>query len=205
MTTIIGIQGEGWSVIGADSRISHMDEHGYVLQQQTLPDQNSKLITKNRYIIGVAGDIRAINILQHTYEPPTPPKTNNPDTLDKHITTRVIPSLRECFDEHGYAPPDTTDRDHKAQQNSTIIISLKTQIYVIDSDYSWARDKTGIYTIGSGHQYAKAALHILTGNTTQNLTLKQAQQHTHTALQVAATHDIHTGPPHHILTQTVRP
>lgn len=204
MTTIIGIQGEGYTVLGADSRVSHMDENGYVLQQQTLPDDSSKLIAKKGYILGVAGDIRAINILQHTYEPPPPPRTSNPDLIDKHVTNRLIPSIRECFDDEGYSPPDTTGRDHKAQQNSIIIISVKARLYVIDSDYSWAPDKTGLYTIGTGHQYAKAALHILTGNTTKNLPLKQAQHHTQTALQVAATHDIHTGPPHHILTQTVR-
>lgn len=181
-----------------------MDENGYVLEQQTLPNHHSKITLKNQYIIGAAGDVRAINILQHAYTPPPPPKTNNPTTIDKHIINTVIPTLRETFDNEGYSPPDTTGRDHKAQQNSTIIIALKARIYIIDSDYSWAPNASNIYTIGTGNQYAKAALHILTNNNTQKLTLKQAQQHTQTALEVAATYDIHTGPPHHILTQSIK-
>lgn len=202
MTTIIGLQGDGWCVIGADSRITSMDEHGFILSQQVLPESSSKLISKNGYIIGAAGDVRAINILHHVYEPPVLPKSKQTDGIDQFITKTVVPRLRECFDQQGYSPPDKSERDHQAQQDSTVLIALKARIYIIDNDYSWAQDNTGIYTIGTGSQYARGALNILIGNTTQNLTQEKAIRAVTRALKVSSDHDPYTGPPHHIHTQT---
>lgn len=202
MTTIIGLQGDGWCVVGADSRITAMDEHGFIMSQQILPESSSKIIAKNGYIIGAAGDVRAINILHHVYEPPVFPKSRQNDKVDQFITRVVIPRLRETFDEQGYSPPEKGDRDHQAQQDSTVLIALKGRIYIIDNDYSWAQDNTGIYTIGTGNQYAKGALNILIGNTTQNLTQDKAIRAVSRALKVASDHDPYTGPPHRIHTQT---
>lgn len=202
MTTIIGLQGDDWCVIGADSRITSMDENGFISSQQVLPPTSSKLISKNGYIIGAAGDMRAINILHHVYTPPVSPKSNLIEKIDQFITKSVVPSIRECFDNQGYSPPDKSERQHQAQQDSTVLIALKARIYIIDNDYSWAQDETGIYTIGTGSQYARAVLHLLTNNTTKNLTIEKATQHIKKALTIASHHDPYTGPPHHIHTQT---
>ena len=202
MTTIVGLQGKDWAVVGADSRISTMDENGLVMSQTTLPESSSKLSIKGSYIIGAAGDVRAINLLHHIYEPPALPRIQTAQRMDQHVTQRIIPSLRACFDTHGYSPPDKQERDHQAEQNSTVLICVRARIYIIDTDYSWAQDNTGIYTTGTGHQYARAALHVLTGNSTKGLTMTQAIEVTAQALDIAATHDPYTGGPHHIYTQT---
>ena len=202
MTTIIGLQGDRWCAVGADSLITSMDESGFITSQQVLSSTSSKLISKNGYIIGAAGDVRAINILHHVYEPPVIPRTLVPSRIDQFVTREVIPSLRECFDNQGYSPPDKSDREHQAQQDSTILIAVKARIYIIDNDYSWAQDERGIYTIGTGCQYATATLHLLTGNTTKALTQDKAISHIQKALSIASYHDPYTGPPHHIHTQT---
>lgn len=201
MTTIIGLQGKGWTVLGADSKISSFDDNGFINAQTILPKTSSKLAERDGYILGAAGDVRAINLLHHVFQPPSPRQATTTEKLDQHITRRFIPVLRQCFDDHGFSPPDKQERDHQAEQNSTIIVSVKARIYIIESDYSWAQDDTGIYAIGTGCQYARAALHVLIENTTNGLSMKQAVEVTTKALQVTGVHDPYTGGPCHIYTQ----
>ena len=71
MTTIIGIQGDGFCVAVADSRISDVEESGLISQIVGLKESNSKLGVNGNYVLAAAGDLRAINILHHAFSPPT--------------------------------------------------------------------------------------------------------------------------------------
>lgn len=69
MTTILAIQGEDYCAIGSDSQWT--DDYGRVGKMT-----QSKIITVGKYFIGVAGDTRGANIIQHVFNPPQlPPKT----------------------------------------------------------------------------------------------------------------------------------
>ena len=70
MTTIIGIQGESFTLICADSQISDVDDNGYATQVVTMREGTGKVQSNGRYLIGAAGDVRAINILHHAFTPP---------------------------------------------------------------------------------------------------------------------------------------
>jgi ATP-dependent protease HslVU (ClpYQ) peptidase subunit len=59
MTTIVAIQGEGYSVICTDSRISSFDETGMAYQITTLVTGSSKIAPNGKYLLGSAGDGRA--------------------------------------------------------------------------------------------------------------------------------------------------
>lgn len=202
MTTIIGIQGKNFSVIGADSQISSFDDQGYITSQTTLPERSSKIAEKNGYLIGAAGDVRAINLLHHVYEPPSARYATTQEKIDEHITRRVIPSIRQCFDDQGFSPPEKGDRDHRAEHGSTVIISIKSRIYVIESDYSWAEDKDGVYVIGTGSQYARAALHLLLeGLVLSKLSQKKVVEIIERALKVACTYDPYSEGPFHLFVQ----
>jgi ATP-dependent protease HslVU (ClpYQ) peptidase subunit len=202
MTTIIGIQGDGWSMLGADSKISSLDDDGYVTAQLTLPKTASKIAQRGDYLLGAAGDVRAINLLHHVYEPPSTRYATTPEKLNEHVTKRVIPTLRQCFDDQGFSPPDKSDRDHKAEHNSTVIISVKGRIYVIESDYSWVEDTSGIYVLGTGSPYARAALHALIGQHSSNkLNQKRALSLIERALEITSAHDVYTGGAFHIFIQ----
>ncbi len=172
------------------------------MAQTTLPESSGKLNIRGEYILGAAGDVRAINLLHHIFKPPAIPANASGEKLDQHLTQKVIPAIRKCFDEHGYSPPDKQDRDHQAEQASTILISIRSRVYIIEPDYSWAHDNLGIYTIGTGYQYSRAALHMLIGEDITKLTMKQAVEHVRTAIDVTAAHDPYTGPPYRIFTQT---
>lgn len=193
MTTIVGIQGDGFAVVCADSRVSSMFSDG--AQISTLGDGFSKIAVNGKYLLGAAGDVRAINILQHAFQPPAPPPSTTGKKLDQFFTVRFIPALRECFEAQGYATPERDDKEHIAEHSSTIIVAVNGVIYVVDGDYSWSSDSNAVYAIGSGASYALGAMQVLTRNKRENI--QQAKNHALKALNAAARFDPHTGPPYH--------
>jgi ATP-dependent protease HslVU (ClpYQ) peptidase subunit len=193
VTTIVGIQGDGFAVIGNDSRLSEMDSGGFVSQIMTIRSNANKIAKNGKYLLGAAGDMRAINILHHVFIPPTPTANLSGLQLDKFFTNKFIPELRECFDKTGYASPEKESSDHKAEQSSEIIAVVNATIYVIDSSYAWASDQSGVYALGTGASYALGALKALTGKS--KLTPASAKTLCIKALNIAAQYDPHTGSP----------
>jgi len=198
MTTIIGIQGDDYSLIVADSRISDIDRDGDVLQISTLATGFNKVASSKQFLIGAAGDLRAINLLHHAFVPSTPPTVTG-KKLDAYITVKFIPELRACFDLHGYSLPERDSSNHIAEQGSTIMCSINGSIYIIDSDYSWIVEQSGMYAIGSGGAYALGALHALAGG--KKLELQQAKRIALKAIAIAAKYDPCTGAPYSTHTQ----
>lgn len=200
MTTIAGIQGDGFAVIGSDTRISSFGNDGSAYQYSHLGPGTSKIAARGKYLLGAAGDVRAINLLHHVYQPPTVTPSLRGKKLDAFITAKVIPSLRQCFDSHGYSPPDKdSSREHKAEQNSTIVVVVNGIIYIIENDYSWTTESSGLYACGTGSSYALGALHALTNG--KGLSLHQAKQAVIKALSTAAKFDPYSGSPYHTFTQ----
>lgn len=200
MTTIVGIQGDGYAVIATDSRISSFDSKGNAYQTTTLGAGASKIAPNGKYLIGAAGDVRAINLLQHAFHPPTPAPSLKGKKLDQFITTKLIPAIRALFDEHGYSSPDTKENIHIAEYDSTIILAINATLYVIEGDYSWTPDANPYYAIGTGSSYALGALHTLIPKTRPK-TPQQAKAIALKALNTAAKYDPYTGTPHHTYTQ----
>jgi len=196
MTTIVGLQGDNFAVVYVDSRISSSDSGGYISQISTLKEGCGKVAVNGKYLLGAAGDVRAINILHHVFQPPTPPPNMRGKRLDQFFTAKFIPALRECFEQQGYAIPDIKeDKEHMAEQASTILVVIHGIIYVVDGDYSWTSDSSGMYALGSGSSYALGALQALATN--RKLTIPQAKKLALKALTTAAKFDPYTGPPFH--------
>ncbi len=200
MTTILGVQGDGFSVICTDSRISSMDEGGFASQIITLGRNSSKVATNGKYLLGAAGDVRAINILHHVFQPPPPPPGLADSKLDHFFTTKFIPSLRACFEVQGYASPERDDSTHIAEQGSTIICSIHGSIYVVDGDYSWTSDVTGLYALGTGSAYALGAMSVLFDKK-KSLTPPQVKALCLKAIAVSSKYDPYTGPPYYCYIQ----
>lgn len=201
MTTIIGIQGEGWAVLATDSRIASFDSDGNAYQSGTLGNGMSKVTTNGKYLLGAAGDVRAINLIQHAFVPPTPGVNLAGKKLDAFITTKFIPALRACFDEHGYSTADGDRKTHQAEQNSTVIAVVNATIYVVESDYSWASDQNGIYALGTGSAYVLGAIHAYRNQRTIG-TIQNAKTLATKALKVTARLDPYTGLPIQTFSQT---
>jgi len=103
VTTIAAVQGENWAVVGYDSRVTEENEKIY-----TLPKDNGKLFKNGAYLIGVAGDMRAINLLSFVFKPPAITPTTYGVKLDKFMTAIFIPELKKCFEDNSYSK----DGDH---------------------------------------------------------------------------------------------
>lgn len=198
MTTIVGIQGENYAVLATDSRISDVDESGGIYQVSTLSSRVSKITQNGKYLIGAAGDLRAINLISYIFSPPSPSPSLGNSALDRFMIQKFIPSLRECFESSGYSS-SSKDSPNTAEHASTIIVAINAVIYIIDGDYSCMSDKIGIYAVGTGAPFALGALQAFTDG--QAISLAQAKKISSKALSIAAKFDPYTGSPYHTFVQ----
>lgn len=180
MTTLIGYQGDGWTVLGADSRTT--DEGGRVTRMAT-----SKIVENNGIVIAGAGTVRGSNILHFGWKAPRP--TVNQD-LDKYMTQVFIPQMRKAFIDAGY---DMKEDGDAATHASEFLISVRGTIYVVYDDYSWDRDVRGIYYSGSGSDVALGVVEALHISNTE--TPEEAEEIIRTAIEIAAEWDSFTNPP----------
>ena len=195
MTTIIAVQGDGWCVIGWDSRISNVDDEGRS-ETHVLSDSQKKVVQNGPWLLGAAGDLRAINVLSHNFVPPVPRPTLSGSALDKFVSTDFVPALREVLEKSGYAPIQK-EYPGKAEFESELIVAINGKAYSVDGDYSWITEASGLYAIGSGSAYAMGALSA-TGWGRSVLTARNSVLK---ALSVASKFDPSTGAPFHVAVQ----
>lgn len=193
MTTIVAAQGDNWAVIGYDSLVS--DESG---RSSILGRGSSKIVKNGQYLLGAAGDARAINILAHVFSPPKPNDLVGV-RLDKFITSKFVPALRACFEDQGYAPQQLREI---AQHGSVVIAVVNGATYEIDEDYSWVRDSTGVYAAGTGGDFALGAMHAaLGGKEVSSFGLDQIKKIVKDCVTIAVRLDNQSGGPVHVTHQ----
>jgi len=180
MTTLAAYQGDGWSVIGCDSRAS--DEAGRPMTIAT-----HKIIENNGYLIAGSGASRGSNILQFGWKPPKPTKLED---LDLFMTQKFIPTMRKTFIDAGY---DMKEDGDAAAQDSDFIISVNGVLYPVFQDYSWDRDIRGIYYGGNGGDVALGVMEAL--DIDKSKTPEQAEKIICKAIEIACVWDIYTSPP----------
>jgi ATP-dependent protease HslVU (ClpYQ) peptidase subunit len=183
MTTLAAYQGDGWAVIGADSRAS--DENGRVMDLAT-----PKIVKNGEYLIAVSGASRGGNIAQFGWTPPKAPNSIDHTVLDKFVTRKLIPSLRTAFIEAGY---DAKDDGDAAWQDSNLLIIFNGVIYPIFNDYSWDREARNIYYSGSGGDVALGAMVAL--GIEKVKTVEAAEKIVYKSVELAAKWDAYTNPP----------
>jgi ATP-dependent protease HslVU (ClpYQ) peptidase subunit len=110
------------------------------------------------------------------------------------MTAVFIPELKKCLEDASYSK----DGD----MESEIMVVANGTIYEIGSDFSWAHDESGIYAIGSGGDYALAAL--LATFETRKRTLATAKALVRQAITISAKLDPSTAPPIYIQVQHAR-
>jgi hypothetical protein len=159
----------------------------------------SKIIQINGMLIGVSGDVRAINLVAHSLQVPQVSASLRGKKLDDYVTNKFIPALRACFDANGYSTPPKESSDHIAEQGSEMLLAVNSVIYQIGNDYAWSNDASGLYAIGTGEQYAIGALAALLK--TKVTAVAMAKKQCLNALAIAAKFDPHTGYPYQTFQQ----
>ena len=186
MTTLVAIQGDGWSVMGCDSRLS--DEHGRFQIAKT-----PKIVENNSILIGGCGSSRASNVLHYGY---VQPKPTLKEDLSAYMTQKFIPAMRKNFIDAGI---DLKEDGDVAQIDGGFIISVKGQVFSVSEDYSWDTDVRNVYVMGSGGDVALGALAAL-GVEKVN-TIKEAERMIRKAISIAIQYDNMCSQPIHIFTQ----
>lgn len=188
MTTLIAYQGDGWAVIGSDSRSS--DDSGRPMVMAT-----HKVIENNGVLIAGSGAGRGSNIMQFGWKAPKPTAVEAKD-LDTFVSKKFIPEMRKAFIDAGY---DMKEDGDAAAHDSQFLVVIRGVIYPIFEDYSWDRDARGIYYSGSGGDVALGALVSMLEHVDQGspADIELAIQE---AIRIASEWDIYTAQP--IITKT---
>jgi ATP-dependent protease HslVU (ClpYQ) peptidase subunit len=190
MTTILAIQGEDYCAIGSDSQWT--DDYGRVGKIT-----QSKIITIGKYFIGVSGDTRGANIIQHMYNPPQLPPKLSGIKLTKFMVSQFIPTYRECLEQNGLGLPQYESNPAEARIDS--LICANGVIYQIDTDYSTEMDTNNLYAIGSGAHYGLGAMQMYTNN--KKILQTSAKRVLLKSLTISSKFDNGTGAPFHTFIQ----
>lgn len=183
MTTLLAYQGDGWAVVGCDSRSS--DESGRPMVMAT-----HKVINNNGTLIAGSGAGRGSNIMQFGWKAPKPTAADAQD-LDVFVSQKFIPAMRKAFVDAGY---DMKEDGDAAAHDSSFLIIIRGTIYPIFEDYSWDRDARGIYYSGSGGDVALGSfLTYLEG--ISEVTPEDIKAAIEAAIAKAVEWDIYTAPP----------
>lgn len=177
MTTLAAIQKDNWAVFASDSQST--DDSGFKAMIPT-----SKIFNNQGVIIGGAGQVRGINLLEHAFIAPTV----NMKYPDKYMTNTFIPAMRKCFQDNGY---EYRREDTSVENDNIWLIGVKGQIYRVEEDYSWEKNSNGLYVAGSGERFALGALEAMKAYNAKNIT--QAKMYLKKAIQIAIKYDANSG------------
>lgn len=175
MSTVVAVQGNGYCVIGADTRI--MDGTRIINATKT----SGKIIQTKQYILAGVGVLRPFQVASRNL---IIPPISLP--LEDWVAKTFIPALRETYAVNGISEdqPDSTGCD--------LILGVGGRIWLIDRDFTTVQDTGGVYTAGSGGDYA---LGRLTGLVGKGDTLQDTVQYVKLALKTACKFDSNSGNP----------
>lgn len=175
MTTVIAIQHSDGVEMIADSQINSNGKPYF-------HSDMVKIVERNKYLIGVAGRVVALQAIQNSWNPPALSSAYKGSTYN-FVITKIVPSLKMFIDESKMF----TDKEKEDGDLFSILIAIKGDVFEIDEDYSVARRSDGIYAIGSGADFALGAL--------------MAGADVDSAMNIAATLDVNTHAPFVTLSQ----
>ena len=190
MTTLIAFQHEDYCLIASDSQTN-----GYDLSADCSP--MGKIAKNGKYLVSAAGFVRGMNLIQHGFVPPTPPRTSKPEILDKFIISTFIPALRKAFIQAGY---DIKSDGSAASHDNDFIIAVNGTIYFIDEVYGVERTKDKIYVSGSGMKLALGAASALDLEDVEEY--EEAIEILEQAVKTAIKYDVNSGGKVQIALQT---
>ena len=168
MTTIVAIQSETGVTFGADSLVTAERKFNH--------PRMVKISQRGQFIIAGAGEVAACDIAQHIWNPPNPTATDKKDYYH-FIIAKVIPSLKECFEDNKYKWENEKGEDSKF----AFLIAIGGEVFDIAYDFAVCLTDTGFYAIGSGSGLAIGAL--------------ESGKSVEEALRIASKHDPYTAPP----------
>lgn len=189
MTTIVAVQHDDWCLIAADTQTT-----GYDLASDC--SSMGKIAQNGKYLVSAAGLVRGMNLIQHAFVPPNPPKVRE-NKLDKFMISTFVPALRKTFIQSGY---DIKSDGDPASHDNDFIVAVNGQLYFIDEVYGVERAANKFYCTGTGMKLALGAAHALGVHETDDW--EEAVDILETAIKTAIEFDIYSGGKVQIALQT---
>jgi ATP-dependent protease HslVU (ClpYQ) peptidase subunit len=175
MTTLVGVQGSDFVVMGADSQITDGD-------QRIISIETPKIIWVGKYLLGLTGDSRPGDILAYSWKPPL---YRGEDPV-RFMGSKLLPSMSVAFKENNYEP------DQK-EMNFAFLISFDANLFSVGGDLSFNTSERGLFASGSGANYALGFLYGL--DKRMYRTQEMAKIAAEKAVKIASVLDINTSPP----------
>lgn len=172
MTCVIAIEQDGVAYIGSDSFL------GTDLIRDSV-DKPKFFFKGNSLVIGYAGSLRSAQIVEHSIKFRRPRKG---ESIDRFLVKEVVAKIRAAFAEEGLS--DTCDTE--------FLVVCRNKIYMIQSDFSVARNAHGFLVIGSGQDFALGALAAIPKDIPPKERIEKA-------LSIAAEFSPHVCGPFHII------
>ena len=193
MTTILAIQGDDYCAIGSDSQWT--DDYNRIGRMN-----QPKVVAVGKYLIGVAGDTRGANVVQHAFNPPVLPPKLLGAKLVKFMVSHFVPAYKECLESHVAGRPQYDDQP--AQSANEILVCANGTVFQIDEDYGTETDTCNLYAIGSGAHFGLGALQAYTNG--KRVVQTNAKQLLLKSLTVSAKFDSGSGAPFHTFIQQAK-
>ena len=177
MTTLIAVQHPDWCLIAGDTQTT-----SYHLSADCSP--MGKIAQNGKYLVSAAGLVRGMNLIQHAFNPPAPPRRS----LDKFMVNTFVPALRKSFMLNGY---DMKDDGDVASHDSEFLVAANGVLYLVDEVYGVERTSNRLYVTGSGMELALGAAHALGLHEVDEW--EEAIEIVEQAVKVAMKYDIYSG------------
>ena len=152
-----------------------------------------KIFQNGEFLMGFSGNFRLGQLLRYSLTPP--PRLEDQDTKE-YLCTSFIDSVKQALAHGDYSiGPSLNDDeiDNVSSMRGDFLIGYRTQIFVIQSDFSLIHAVNDFAGIGSGSESANAVLYA-----TRNLGLNPIDR-LHMALDAAAYQINSVKPPFHFL------
>jgi ATP-dependent protease HslVU (ClpYQ) peptidase subunit len=145
MTTIIGQQHEWGCVVASDMQTTSGESRPFNGSHM------AKQVERGDFIIAAGGNAGPCDYAMHIWKPPKVPLD-----VDVHLflVRKVVPSLRAGLKKYlGY------DLNDSPSATMTLLLAVHGEVFLIETDGTVMHHESGIYSVGSGGQYAVGALH----------------------------------------------
>lgn len=147
MTCIVAIEENNEVIMGGD----RLGSNGYT----GAPVSEAKVFRKGPLLIGYTSSFRMGQLLQHALEVPVLPTEMD---LDKWVSIDLMQAIRKAYKDNGW----DKEKDGAAE-GGNFLVAIGDRCYEIQGDYSYIRNTSGEYAVGSGVHYALGSLRSTRG------------------------------------------
>lgn len=162
MTTVAAIEHPEGVSLAWDSRVSAGNEQWAI--------DDSKAFVNAGMAFLFTGTLRDLNIIKYA-----PLPTLDTWDCDRFVTNALVPAIKNALDAVGASWASNS----QSRMDSALLAIVDGRVYAVESHFGWHRREDGIYTAGSGGDFARGALSAGAG-------IREA-------VEVAAKHDAKTG------------